>query len=244
MIRRGLIHWFIIYNNITWYMGNNGVTLFYICAAWNLAAARIKRSNAWSFNAISWFRDAALMKGSQNQRAYPHSTWGWGSFLITLGNWFDDEAFGYSIIDSKSLSHVAFLPWRDGASYSQATTTTSLSLSVLTFSSRKEDIHSFDVNMELSVSQRSFQEVTSGSSVPSSGPNVDFLKVVRMVFWSGVVGLARSRLALTVALRAQKLDLWASLVLMVKVERRNWLTIHIPHSRVTDDIRLKNELGA
>ena len=44
---------------------------------------------------------------------------------------------------------------------------------------------------------------------------LDFLKVVRMVFWSGVVGpgtndelsLARSRFALTVALRAQKLDL-------------------------------------
>ena len=53
---------------------------------------------------------------------------------------------------------------------------------------------------------------------------LDFLKVVRLVFWSGVVGpgafarsrfalarwrsaLVRSRLALTVALRAQKLDL-------------------------------------
>ena len=49
---------------------------------------------------------------------------------------------------------------------------------------------------------------------------LDFLKVVRMVFWSGVVGpgfrslarasrsaLVRSRFALTVALRAQKLDL-------------------------------------
>ena len=42
---------------------------------------------------------------------------------------------------------------------------------------------------------------------------LDFLKVVRLVFWSGVVGraFARSRFALTVALRAQKLDLWASL---------------------------------
>ena len=38
------------------------------------------------------------------------------------------------------------------------------------------------------------------------GP-LDFLKVVRLVFWSGVVGPARSRFALTVALRAQKLDL-------------------------------------
>ena len=50
---------------------------------------------------------------------------------------------------------------------------------------------------------------------------LDFLKVVRLVFWSGVVGpgtnprafarsrsaLVRSRFALTVALRAQKLDL-------------------------------------
>ena len=42
---------------------------------------------------------------------------------------------------------------------------------------------------------------------------LDFLKVVRLVFWSGVVGpgtLARSRFALrarTIALRAQKLDL-------------------------------------
>ena len=45
---------------------------------------------------------------------------------------------------------------------------------------------------------------------------IDFLKVVRLVFWSGVVwsgvvAFARSRFALTVALRAQKLDLWASL---------------------------------
>ena len=47
---------------------------------------------------------------------------------------------------------------------------------------------------------------------------LDFLKVVRMVSWSGVVGpelsLARSRFALgarTIALRAQKRDLWASL---------------------------------
>ena len=34
---------------------------------------------------------------------------------------------------------------------------------------------------------------------------VDFLKVVRMVFWSGVIG--RSRFMLTIALRAQKLYL-------------------------------------
>ena len=64
--------------------------------------------------------------------------------------------------------------------------------------------------------------------IQSTLPLLDFLKVVRMVFWSGVVGpgtndvelslarlsrsaLVRSRLALTVALRAQKLDLWASL---------------------------------
>ena len=222
-------------------MGNNWVNII-LHQRWNLAAARTKHGNA--------FRDAALMKEFQNQCAYPHSTrecpfW---LHLVTI-RWRGIWPFHHRLLESQSCQesapgHVAFLPWRDGASYSQATTTTSLSLSVLTFSSRKEDIHSFDVNMELSVSQRSFQEVTSGSSVPSSGPNVDFLKVVRMVFWSGVVGLARSRLALTVALRAQKLDLWASLVLMVKVEGRNWLTIHIPHSRVTDDIRLKNELGA
>ena len=199
MIRRGLIHWFIIYNNITWYMGNNGVTLFYICAGWNLAAARIKRGNAWSFNAISWFRDAALMKGSQNQRAYPHSTWGWGSFLITLGHWFDDEAFGYSIIDSKSLSHVAFLPWRDGASYSQATTTTSLSLSVLTFPCRLEDIHSFNVTV------RSFHLASDRSK------------------------------------RSHRVARYPHQVLMVKVEWRNWLTLHILRSRVTDDISVKNE---
>ena len=37
---------------------------------------------------------------------------------------------------------------------------------------------------------------------------LDFVKVVRLVFWSGVVGPG---FALTVALRAQKLDLWASL---------------------------------
>ena len=59
---------------------------------------------------------------------------------------------------------------------------------------------------------------------------IDFLKVVRMVSWSGVVGpgtnfrslarslarasrsaLVQSRFALTVALHAQKVDLWASL---------------------------------
>ena len=34
-------------------------------------------------------------------------------------------------------------------------------------------IHSFDVNKELSPSQRPFQEVTSGSSVPSSSPNAE-----------------------------------------------------------------------
>ena len=47
-----------------------------------------------------------------------------------------------------------------------------VSLSILTFPSRIEDSRSFDVNMELSLlSQRPFQEVRSGSSVPSSGPN-------------------------------------------------------------------------
>ena len=108
MFRRGLIRWFIIYNNITWYMGNNGVTLFYISVGWNLAAARIKRGNAWSFNAISWFRDAALMKGSQNQRAYPHSTRGWGSFLITLGHWLH-----LAILSSTPRVSVMLLFYRD-----------------------------------------------------------------------------------------------------------------------------------
>ena len=171
----------------------------YISAGWNLAAARTKRGNGWSFNAISWFRDAALMQGSQNQRAYPHSTRGWGSFLITLGHWLDDEAFGYSIIDSKSLSHVAFLPWRDGASYSQATTTTSLSLSVLTSPCRLEDILSFNVTL-----------------------------------WSFRLASDRSK-------RSHWVARYPHLVLMVKIECRNWLTIHIPCSRVTDDISIKNE---
>ena len=139
------------------------------------------------------------MKGSQNQRAYPHSTRGWGSFLITLGHWLDDEAFGYSIIDSKSLSHVAFLPWRDGASYSQATTTTSLSLSVLTSPCRLEDILSFNVTV-----------------------------------WSFRLASDRSK-------RSHRVARYPHLVLMVKVECRNWLTIHIPRSRVTDDISIKNE---
>ena len=48
------------------------------------------------------------------------------------------------------------------------TNITPLLLSVLTFPSRFDDIRSFDVNMELSLSQRPFQE---GSSVPASGPN-------------------------------------------------------------------------
>ena len=46
-----------------------------------------------------------------------------------------------------------------------------VSLSILTFPSRIEDSRSFDVNMELSLSQRPFQEVILGSSVPSSDPN-------------------------------------------------------------------------
>ena len=139
------------------------------------------------------------MKGSQNQRAYPHSTRGWGSFLITLGHWLDDEAFGYSIIDSESLSHVAFLPWRDGGSYSQALTTTSLSLSVLTSPCRLEDILSFNVTV-----------------------------------WSFRLASDRSK-------RSHRVARYPHLVLMVKVECRNWLTIHIPRSRVTDDISIKNE---
>ena len=68
---------------------------------------------------------------------------------------------------------------------------------------------------------------TSGALPIIIGVALDFLKVVRLVFWSGVVGpgtnfrwlalrarslaLARSRFVLTVALSAQKLDLWASL---------------------------------
>ena len=53
--------------------------------------------------------------------------------------------------------------------------------------------------------------------------DLDFLKVVRLVFWSGVVGpgvrslaLRARTIALTVALRAQKLDLWASLCVTVR----------------------------
>ena len=141
------------------------------------------------------------MKGSQNQRAYPHSTRGWGSFLITLGHWLDDEAFGYSIIDSKSLSDVAFLPWRDGTSYSQATTTTSLSLFVLTFPCLLEDILSFNVTV-----------------------------------WSLSFRLASDR-----SKRSHRVARYPHLVLMVKVECRNWLTIHIPRSRVTDDVSIKNK---
>ena len=42
---------------------------------------------------------------------------------------------------------------------------------VFTFPSRIDDIRSFMLNMELSLSPRPLQEVTSGSSIPSSGPN-------------------------------------------------------------------------
>ena len=108
-------------------------------------------------------------------------------------------AFGCSNIDSKSLSHVAFLPWRDGASYSQATTTTSLSLSVLTFPWRLEDIHSFNITV------RSFHLASDRSK------------------------------------RSHRVARYPHQALMVKVECRNWLTIHIPRSRVTDDISIKNE---
>ena len=145
-------------------MGNNWVNII-LHQRWNLAAARTKHGNA--------FRDAALMKEFQNQCAYPHSTrecpfW---LHLVTI-RWRGIWPFHHRLLESQSCQesapgHVAFLPWRDGASYSQATTTTSLSLSVLTFPSRIKDICSFDNNMELSLSQ----EVTLGSSVPSSGPN-------------------------------------------------------------------------
>jgi len=92
-------------------------------------------------------------------------------YTWSLIRWRGVWPFHHRLLESPSVMLLSFLPWRDGASYSQATTTTSLSLSVLTFPSRIEDIRSFDVNMELSLSQRPFQEVTSGSSVPSSGPN-------------------------------------------------------------------------
>ena len=124
---------------------------------------------------ISWLRAGTsgcctYERIPEPTRAYLHNTrgcpfWLHGSLIRWRGVWL------FHHLLRKSLRHVAFLPWRDGASYSQATTTTPLSLSVLTFPSRIEDIRSFDVNMELPLIQRPFQEVTSGSSVPSSGPN-------------------------------------------------------------------------
>ena len=174
---------------------NNGVTLFYISAGWNLAAARVKRGNAWSFNAISWFRDAALMKGSQNQRAYPHSTRGWGSFLITLGHWLH-----LAILSSTPRVSVMLLFYRDA--------------------------------MEQAIRKRQLQ---GHSHYPfllfSAGSRIFALL---MLIWSFHLASDRSK-------RLHRVARYRHLVLMVKVERQKWLTIHIPRSRVTDDIRLKNE---
>ena len=72
---------------------------------------------------------------------------------------------------------------------------------------------------------------------------IDFLKVVRLVFWSGVVGsrfalarsrsaLVRSRFALTVALRAQKLDLWASLYCILNARRSDYISVISTHWEV------------
>ena len=79
-------------------------------------------------------------------------------------------------------------------------------------------IHMFNIKTGTSTEWIQFA-LTVFSTAP-----IDFLKVVRLVFWSGVVGpgafarsrfaLVQSSFALTVALRAQKLDLWASLQLL------------------------------
>ena len=71
----------------------------------------------------------------------------------------------------ESLSHVAFLLDAMEQAILKRQLQRPVSLSILTFPSRIEDSRSFDVNMELSLNQRPFQEVTSGSSVPSSGRN-------------------------------------------------------------------------
>ena len=55
-----------------------------------------------------------------------------------------------------------------------------------------------------------------------------------MLIWSFHLASDRSK-------RLHRVARYRHLVLMVKVERQKWLTIHIPRSRVTDDIRLKNE---
>ena len=166
-----------------------------------MASARTKRGNA--FEALMWFPDFGMLhlwKDSRTKAPTPTiledvlSDYTW-----SLIRWRGVCLFHHLL--RKSLSHVAFLPLRDGASYSQATTTTPLSLSVLTFPFRIDDIRSFDVNMEL---------FTYSTTVP----------------------------------RAHRVARYRHLVLMVEVERRNWLTIHIPYSRVTYDIRqirLKNE---
>ena len=55
-----------------------------------------------------------------------------------------------------------------------------------------------------------------------------------MFIWSFHLASDRSK-------RSHRVARYLHLVLMVKVERQKWLTIRIPRSRVTDDIRLKNE---
>ena len=55
-----------------------------------------------------------------------------------------------------------------------------------------------------------------------------------ILIWSFHIASDRSK-------RSHRVARYRHLVLMVKVEGQKWLTIHIPRSRVTDYIRLKNE---
>ena len=76
-------------------------------------------------------------------------------------------------------------------------------------------------------------------NVPSRYPFLLFppgsrIVALLMLIWSFHLASDRSK-------RWHRVARYRHLVVMVKVERRNLLTIHIPHSRVTDHIRLKNE---
>ena len=178
-------------------MGNNWVKII-LHHRWNLAAARAKRGNA--FKALMWFPDFGTLHLWKNFRTNAPIPTVLGDVLFyytwSLIRWQGIWSFHHRLLES--LIHVAFLPWRDGASYSQATTTTPLSLSFLLF------------------------------------PPGSRIVALLMLIWSFHLASDRSK-------RWHRVARYRHLVLMVKVERRNLLTIHIPHSRATDRTRLKNK---
>ena len=122
--------------------------------------------------ALMWFLDFGMLhlwKNSRTNTPTPtvlrdvlfYYTW---SLIRWRGIW----PFHYWLLESQSCCFSTVTRWSKlfaSDKYNATLTIRSyFSLQVWWYCS-------FDVNMELSLSQRMFQEVTLGSSVPSSGPN-------------------------------------------------------------------------